>query len=229
MAVDALIFDCDGVLIDSEVVVCRIAAEELTRLGYTISTEVVIARFAGRPEHEMRAEIESDWGHPIPKSYRENVNARTYKAYQTDLRIMPGIKDALDKITLPVCVASSSFPEKLRLGLQTVGLYDHFMPNVISATLVAHGKPKPDVFLFAAGWLKTSPLRCLVIEDSIPGVIAARSAGMRVLGFTGGGHCGPGHAEKLTEAGASAVFNDMRELPSLVAAAETSPLQEDAA
>ncbi len=215
MAVEALIFDCDGVLIDSEVVVCRIAAEELTKLGYTISTEQVITRFAGRPDYEMRAEIERDWGHPIPESYRADVNARTYEAYGSELKIMPGMKEALDEISLPVCVASSSFPEKLQLGLETVGLYDRFMPNVISATLVAHGKPKPDVFLFAAGWMKTSPLRCLVIEDSIPGVVAAKSAGIPVLGFAGGTHCDSGHAERLLAAGASSVFYDMRELPSL--------------
>ena len=222
MPIDALIFDCDGVLIDSEIVVCRIVAEELTKLGYAISTEQVIARFAGRPDHEMRAEIESDWGRPIPGSFREDVNARTYGAYGTELTIMPGIRDALNDITLPVCVASSSFPEKLQLGLQTVDLYHRFTPNILSAALVAHGKPKPDIFLFAAGWLKTSPLRCLVIEDSIPGVIAARSAGMRVIGFTGGSHCGSGHAEKLIEAGASAVFSDMRKLASMVAGAQST-------
>ncbi len=222
MPVDALIFDCDGVLIDSEIVVCRIVAEELTKLGYAISTEQVIARFAGRPDHEMRAEIESDWGRPIPGSFRQDVNARTYGAYATELTIMPGIREALGEMTLPVCVASSSFPEKLQLGLQTVDLYTRFTPNILSATLVAHGKPKPDIFLFAAGWLKTSPLRCLVIEDSIPGVIAARGAGIPVLGFTGGSHCGSGHGETLIQAGASAVFSDMRKLPSLVAAAQST-------
>lgn len=216
MAVDALIFDCDGVLIDSEIVVCRIAAEELTKLGYTIGTGQVIARFAGRPDHEMRAEIEGEWGRPIPATYREEVNARTYEAYGTELKIMPGMEEALAQITVPLCVASSSFPEKLELGLRTVGLYDRFAPNIVSATLVAHGKPKPDVFLFAAGWMKTSPLRCLVIEDSVPGVVAARSAGIPVLGFTGGSHCDPGHARRLTDAGASAVFSEMEELPSLI-------------
>ncbi len=220
MAWDAVIFDCDGVLIDSEILVCRIAAEELTALGYSISTEDVIRRFAGRPEHEMRAEIEKEWGQSIPDAYRENVNARTVASYASELKIMPGMHEALDRITLPVCVASSSFPEKLRLGLETVGLYERFMPNVISATLVAQGKPEPDVFLFAAGWMKTSPMSCVVIEDSVPGVKAARRAGISVLGFTGGAHCYENHGNDLVKAGASSIFTSMAELPALIKSAQ---------
>lgn len=216
MAWDAVIFDCDGVLIDSEILVCRIAAEELTRLGYAISTDDVIRRFAGRPDHEMRAEIESEWGRSIPEDYRPSVNARTADAYESELRIMPGMHEALDQITVPVCVASSSVPEKLRLGLETVGLYARFTPNVISGTLVAHGKPEPDVFLFAAGWMKVSPMSCVVIEDSVPGVKAARGAGMDVLGFTGGAHCSPEHAADLIKAGASSTFTKMAQLPALL-------------
>lgn len=223
MAWEAVVFDCDGVLIDSEILVCRIAAEELTKLGYNITTEEVIRRFAGRPDHEMKAEIEQDWGQPVPDSYRENVNVRTYAAYGRDLKVMPGIAEALDQIKLPVCVASSSFPEKLRLGLETVGLYDRFMPNVISATLVAHGKPQPDVFLFAAGWLRISPKHCVVIEDSVPGVIAARRAGMEVLGFTGGTHCSEGHPDRLIEAGATSTFNNMLDLSSLISSGPFAP------
>lgn len=217
MPFEALIFDCDGVLIDSEIVVCHIAAEELTKLGYTISTQQVIDRFAGRPDHDLRAEIEQDWGRAIPPEYRQRVNDRTVQAYATDLKVMPGVHEALGGITLPICVASSSFPEKLRLGLETVGLYERFAPNVISGTLVARGKPEPDVFVFAAGWVKASPLHCAVVEDSVPGTRAAVRAGMRVLGFAGGSHCGPDHGQHLQEAGASLSFTDMRELPKLLA------------
>ena len=132
---------------------------------------------------------------------------------------MPGLHEALDRIEIPICVASSSFPAKLRLGLETVGIYERFMPNVVSATLVARGKPEPDVFLFAAGWMKTSPMQCLVVEDSVPGVRAAVRAGMTVLGFTGGTHCGQDHAGLLLEAGASSTFAAMAELPELVRSA----------
>src|ERR1700710_2764403 len=104
---EVVIFDCDGVLIDSEILVCRIAAEELTKLGYNITTEQVIERFAGRPDHEMRNEIEQEWGHALPESYREDVNARTIEAYASELKIMPGLQEALDKIDMPICVASS--------------------------------------------------------------------------------------------------------------------------
>ena len=213
---DLIIFDCDGVLIDSEIVVCRIAAEELTRIGYPITTEQVIQRFAGRPDREMRAEIESDWGKPLPSEYTARINQTVEQAYHHELRIINGVADALDLLDVPVCVASSSFPEKLKLGLEMVNLYDRFAPNVISATSVARGKPEPDVFIFAAGWMRVPPKNCLVIEDSTAGVRAGCSAGMRVFGFAGGAHCGPGYRDRLLDAGAELVFDKMTDLPSLV-------------
>jgi beta-phosphoglucomutase-like phosphatase (HAD superfamily) len=100
-----------------------------------------------------------------------------------------------------------------------VGLYDRFAPNIISATSVVYGKPEPDVFLFAAGWMRVMPRNCLVIEDSTAGVRAGRRAGMRVFGFAGGTHCGAGYRERLMEAGAELVFERMTELPSLVESA----------
>jgi HAD superfamily hydrolase (TIGR01509 family) len=210
------IFDCDGVLIDSEIIVCRIAAEELTRLGYTISVDQVIDRFAGRPDREMRAEIAAEMGQPLPDEYTERVNARTEKAYNGELKIVPGVLDALDAISGPICVASSSFPAKLRMGLEAVGLYERFAPNVISATSVAQGKPEPDVFIFAAGWMHFPTHSCVVIEDSVAGVRSASRAGMRVLGFAGGAHSRPGHKERLLRAGAELVFDEMRKLPTLL-------------
>jgi HAD superfamily hydrolase (TIGR01509 family) len=218
--IDLIIFDCDGVLIESEIVVCRIAAEELTHLGYPITTEQVIDRFAGRPDREMRAEIEADMHRPLPEDYKARVDRRTEEAYREELKIMAGVHKALDAIHKPICVASSSFPEKLKMGLQQVGLYDRFAPNVISATSVARGKPEPDIFIFAAGWMHVPPASCLVIEDSVPGVRSAVRAGMRVFGFTGGAHSRPGHAESLTSAGAELVFGQMSKLPDLVHAFE---------
>ena len=212
-----LIFDCDGVLIDSEIVVCRLVAEELTHLGYPQSMEDVIRRFAGRPEREMVAEIEGDWGQSLPREFFSRVKEATQSAYATELRAIPHVAETLDKLRVPFCVASSSYPEKLRLGLQSVGLLEHFEPNVLSASSVAHGKPAPDVFIYAAGWMQKPVADCLVIEDSTHGVHAARGAGMRVFGFTGGQHCGPEHGEKLLEAGAERVFDDFCELTELVA------------
>jgi HAD superfamily hydrolase (TIGR01509 family) len=212
-----VIFDCDGVLIDSEIVVCRLVAEELTHLGYPQTLDDVIRRFAGRPEREMVAEIESDWRQTLPTEFFSRVKTRMEAAYASELRAVAGVAKTLDKLRLPFCVASSSYPEKLRLGLQSVGLLEHFESNVISAYTVAHGKPAPDVFIYAAGWMRKAVAECLVIEDSTHGVHAARSAGMRVFGFVGGKHCGPNHGEKLLEAGAELVFDDFCELVGLLA------------
>jgi HAD superfamily hydrolase (TIGR01509 family) len=214
--VELVIFDCDGVLIDSEIVVCRLVGEELTQLGYTISTREVIDRFAGRPEREMVADIEADWGQTLPGSFFQRCRQRTHEAYGSELQPISGVADMLGRIKIPVCVASSAYPEKLKLGLQSAGLYDRLAPNLISASYVAKGKPAPDVFLYAAGWMRQPVPGCLVIEDSVPGVRAAKAAGMRVVGFTGGSHCQPGHSDRLKDAGADSILSDMRELSQLV-------------
>lgn len=212
MSTELVIFDCDGVLIDSEILVCRLVSEELTDAGYPITMEQVVSRFAGRPEPEMIADIEADWGRSIPRAYFERIKLRVWDAYATDLKATPHVHEALGTLPYPMCVASSSAPEKLRRGLEAVGLYDLFKPNIVSASVVARGKPAPDVFIYAAGWMRTPVAACVVVEDSIPGVRAARAAGMRVIGYVGGSHCPPGHAAALEAAGAQSVFADLREL-----------------
>jgi len=119
-------------------------------------------------------------------------------------------------IALPVCVASSGPPEKISASLNRVGLWDRFAPHIFSAVQVRHGKPAPDLFLFAAEQMQAAPARCLVIEDSLAGIAAAVAAGMTVLGFHGGSHCRPGHGDTLRAAGAIAIFDDMRLLPGLI-------------
>jgi len=126
------------------------------------------------------------------------------------------IGEAIAAIDLPKCVASSGTPEKIKHGLTCAGLYDALAPHIFSATQVQRGKPAPDLFLFAAEQMRASPGRCVVIEDSVPGVTGARAAGMTVLGFHGGSHCLPGHADKLRAAGATVTFDDMRQLPGLI-------------
>jgi HAD superfamily hydrolase (TIGR01509 family) len=213
---DLVIFDCDGVLVDSEVISCRAHAETLTRHGYPITPEQVLKRFLGVSDREARLAIEQEIGRSLPDDLEAQVKAATLKFYAGDLQAIANVGDAIDAIALPKCVASSGTPEKIRHGLICAGLFDQLAPHIFSATQVKRGKPAPDLFLFAAEQMKAKPGRCVVIEDSVPGVTGARAAGMVVLGFHGGSHCPPGHAAMLRDAGAAVTFGDMRELPDLV-------------
>ena len=211
-----LIFDCDGVLVDSEMLVCTAVSEVLTRLGYPITPEDVVRRFSGRPEREILLEVADDWGRPVPAAYDTAMEERVHRAYASELRAVARVPEVIGRLRVPKVVASSSAPAKLEQGLRLVGLYPHFAPNIVSVHSVAAGKPSPDVFVFAAGWMRTSVQQCLVIEDSVPGVRAACAAGMRVWGFTGGSHCSPGHDRRLLDAGAERVFTHMHELPDVL-------------
>ena len=139
--------------------------------------------------------------------------------FETDLLPMEGIEAALQALPFRRCVASSSAPARLHQSLSLTGLLRYFEPHIFSATQVARGKPAPDLFLFAAAAMAAAPEHCVVIEDSVAGVHASVAARIPVIGFSGGGHCRPGHAERLRDAGASAVCDDMRSLPALVSAA----------
>lgn len=214
-----LIFDCDGVLVDSEIIVCTAMSEEMTRLGYPLTPEDVVRRFAGRPEREIMREVALDWGQAVPERYFSAMKERVNRAFASELQAIAGAAETIARMSLPRVVASSSAPHKLEQGLRFVGLHHLFAPNILSVHAVAAGKPSPDVFIFAAGWMHTPVHGCLVIEDSEPGVRAARAAGMRVFGFTGGSHCVPGHAERLLKAGAERVLTHMRELPDAVPSA----------
>jgi HAD superfamily hydrolase (TIGR01509 family) len=213
---DLIVFDCDGVLVDSEVISCRTHAEMLTRHGYPISSEQVHDRFLGRSSREARVEIERELGRMLPDDLDVQLKAGLYRSFSATLEAIPGIEQALAGISQPVCVASSGSPERIRTSLTLVNLYQRFAPNIFSALQVRNGKPAPDLFLFAAAQMQVPPARCLVIEDSVPGVIAACAAGITVLGFHGGSHCRPNTAEMLRGAGAAATFDDMRRLPALI-------------
>ena len=215
--VDLVIFDCDGVLVDSEVISCRAHAETLTRHGYPITSEQVFDRFLGRSMRQATLEVEAELGRSLPDDFHTQVYAEIFRLFAASLEATPHIEEALAAIALPVCVASSGPPEKISASLNRVGLYDRFAPHIFSAVQVRKGKPAPDLFLFAAEQMRTSPARCLVIEDSVSGITGALAAGMTVLGFHGGSHCGPGYADTLRTAGAIATFDDMRQLPDLVA------------
>jgi HAD superfamily hydrolase (TIGR01509 family) len=215
--IDLVIFDCDGVLVDSEVISCRAHAETLTRHGYPITADQVLVRFLGVSDREARMTIEAELGRSLPDDFEKQVKQATLQFYADDLRSIPHVGEAIAAIALPKCVASSGTPEKIRHGLECAGLYDLLAPNIFSATQVKRGKPAPDLFLFAAGQMQTSPARCVVIEDSVPGITGALAAGMAVLGFHGGSHCRPGYADKLRAASAIMTIDDMRQLPDLIA------------
>jgi HAD superfamily hydrolase (TIGR01509 family) len=214
--VDLIIFDCDGVLVDSEVISCRAHALVLTRHGYPITEQQVLARFLGVSEREARQIVEAEIGRKLP-DIEAQIHQETLRFYEGDLKAIAHVGDAIAAIQLPKCVASSGTPEKIRHGLSCAGLYDQLAPHIFSATQVQRGKPAPDLFLFAAGQMKAAPERCVVIEDSAPGIIGARAAGMTVLGFFGGSHCSSEHEAMLRTAGAARTFADMRELPGLIA------------
>ena len=214
--VDLVIFDCDGVLVDSEVISCRAHAETLTRHGYPITAEQVLERFLGVSDREARQTIEREMGRELPDDFEAQMKQAALQRYTGELGAIPNIGEAIDAIRLQ-CVASSGTPEKIHHGLTCAGLYDQLAPHIFSATQVSRGKPAPDLFLFAAEQMKAQPARCLVIEDSVPGVTGGCAAGMTLLGFHGGSHCPPGHAEMLRAAGATFTFDDMRILPDLIA------------
>jgi beta-phosphoglucomutase-like phosphatase (HAD superfamily) len=219
---DLVIFDCDGVLVDSEVISCRAHAETLTRHGYPITADQVLDRFLGVSEREARLMIEHETSRKLPEDFESQIKQATLQSYADDLRAISYVGEAIAAIGVPKCVASSGTPDKIRHGLTCTGLYHQFAPHIFSASQVKHGKPAPDLFLFAASQMQATPARCLVIEDSVPGVTGARAAGMTVFGFHGGSHCRPGHADTLRAAGAAVIFDDMRELPGLIGRIEAN-------
>ena len=210
-AVELVIFDCDGVLIDSERLGVKVDAAALRELGWALSEDEVIARFVGRSDRENRAAIEAHLGHRLPAGWGEQVDEQYRQAFAAELTPVEGVLEALDQITLPTCVASSGTHEHLRYTLELTGLYDRFAGRIFGADDVAAGKPAPDLFLHAASELGAKPAGCVVVEDSRPGVLAARAAGMRSLAFAGG--LTPA---ELLEGPGTVVFHDMRELPGLL-------------
>lgn len=212
-----LIFDCDGVLIDSEVVACRVDAACLAEIGVAVTAEQIMARYVGIGLTEMLADIAQQVGRELPADLADAMRRRTAAAFATELRAIVGVEAVLSRPGQPRCVASGSEPARIHQSLTLTGLLQHFHPHVFSATQVARGKPAPDLFLFASTAMQVLPANCLVIEDSVAGVQAARAAGMEVLGFAGGSHCRPGHDDRLRDAGAAAVFTDMSRLPELLA------------
>jgi HAD superfamily hydrolase (TIGR01509 family) len=209
---DLIIFDCDGVLLDSEIILARAHAKAFSRAGWPVSELELLRRFVGIADPDMYRTVELELGRALPNNHDAFVKTEIERAYREDLQAVVGVHSVVASIKLPICVASSSSPSKLKLGLTLVNLHEQFAPNIFSATMVARGKPAPDLFLFAAQQMNVASSRCVVIEDSVAGVRAAVAAGMPVIGFCGASHCGAQHAATLMTEGAIATAKSMAEL-----------------
>ena len=205
-----MIFDCDGVLVDTELISNTVLAGLLTEAGLPTTLEYCMRDYRGRSLPSVMELAEQRFGGPLPG----DVGARYYEAveevFARELEPVPGVIAALDRISLPSCVASSGPHHKMAVTLRTTGLWERFEGRIFSATEVRHGKPAPDLFLHAAARMGFDPARTAVVEDSVPGIEAAIAAGMRALAFAR--HCDPA---ELAAAGGEP-FDDMAELPALL-------------
>ena len=206
MAPDLIVFDCDGVLVDSEALVVEVEAELLTAAGFAITAEEITERFVGLSYQSMMEALAEDHGRPVPDELSERVQQAALDEFPTRLKPVQGMDSLLAGLRTPRCVASSSDLARIELSLAVTGLSGYFEPDrIFSAQMVKRGKPAPDLFELAASRLDVAPSACLVVEDSPAGVTAASAAGMHVVGFVAAGHATPSLGDRLLEAGAGEV------------------------
>ena len=206
---DLIIFDCDGVLIDSEVLSCRCLSEVLARYGITLGVDQAQDLFLGRSVTAVREHYDA-LGHSIPEQFPDELRASIRAAFHSSLCPIEGVNSVLEDLLIPHCVASSSDVDRVSFSLSLTGLARHFDTRLYTSQMVERGKPAPDLFLYAAERMKVAPHRTLVIEDSISGVKAGKAAGMIVWGFVGGSHYQSRDGKAiLREAGADRVFGRM--------------------
>jgi len=210
-----LIFDCDGVLVDSEVLAHETLLDMMAALGRPMTMDEAMREFAGGSLADTLATAERLLGRPVPEDVGRHFGQLLLERFRRELKPMPGVRDAILALPYRRCVASSSSPERLRLSLEVTGLAPLF-EHVFSAVQVANGKPAPDLYLLAAGTMGEPTDQCIVIEDTPRGVVAGRAAGARVIGFAGAAHATPVLAENLRHAGANVVIGSMHELPAVV-------------
>jgi HAD superfamily hydrolase (TIGR01509 family) len=211
-----VIFDCNGVLVDSEPIAAAVLAEALGRVGVTVSGETVLRRFQGRRPSDVFAAIETATATKLPAEFSATVATETLRRMRSELRAVSHAAHALTWIRGPKAVASSSPPDRVRLSLEVTGLLRFFEPRLFSASQVGRGKPAPDLFLLAAARCHIDPAKCIVVEDSAPGVTAAVAAGMTPVGFVGSSDTPGRLAASLIAAGARTVVGDLRGLKSTI-------------
>ncbi|WP_259781121.1 HAD family hydrolase [Aestuariispira ectoiniformans] len=213
---DLVIFDCDGVLVDSEALSTKVWVQFLADHGLPYGTEDIAAH-AGLTDRALRNLISEETGYELPDDTPQQIEERATSLFDNELNALPGVLDAVSRLTLPKCVCSNSGMARLHRSLRTVGLFDHFGPDrIYHASLVGKPKPAPDLHLHALERMGATAEHAVVIEDSVTGVTAARAAGITVFGYTAASHLGEDQADKLRAAGASLVFNDMNELDRLL-------------
>lgn len=218
-----LILDCDGVLVDSEAIAINIERHMLSQWGLDYDQEHYLSRFVGLANRDYHAQLRSDAdraGAALPDDFAAQMQSAIWARFEHELAGLPGVERLVGSFPGPVAVASSSEAAKLTRKLDLTGLSGLFSDHVFSADLVTNGKPAPDLFLHAAHAIGVDPASCLVVEDSINGIRAARAAGMTAFGYTGGGHADPGLPARLETAGAHAVFASHADIVSALSDAE---------
>lgn len=213
--IELIIFDCDGVLADSELKAFQAQAEVISEAGIPLTAKD-IEPYMGVVGTEMYRDIAGKYNHPLPADMSERFVARILQLAKSKSLDMPGIKDVLSDLEQKFCVASNGEIARLRGTLKAAQLDGFFSDNIFNAEMVERGKPAPDLFLLAARKMGVAPENCLVVEDSIHGIAAAVAANMKVLGFTGGCHCPPDHGQVLLAKGAIQIFDNIRHLPTLI-------------
>lgn len=209
--IELVIFDCDGVLVDSELITNRVFAAMLNELGLPLTPEYLLQHFVGRSMQHCWERIAVMLGAPVPARVQQEFQLRTSAALTAQVQAVRGVEAVLDSLHVPYCVASSGSHEKMATTLGATGLLPRFANRIFSSSEVAQGKPAPDIFLHAARRCGTEPAFCAVIEDSPAGVTAGVAAGMTVFGY-----CAFTPEERLREAGAHYTFNNMARLPELL-------------
>ena len=219
MSTDLIIFDCDGVLVDSELIGCQIEVDCLQAAGFPITLSTLLRDFVGTSNAAMYAALEARFGRPVPADLEDKMRDRVLAAFRSDLQPVDGIGKVVAGLKKPVCVASSSEPDRIRLSLELTGLLSFFEPHLFSSTMVQNGKPAPDLFLHAADRMGVAPTRCVVVEDSVAGVRAALAAEMSVVGLSAASHCDAAHGQRLRQAGAARVVTSTAALGEILQAA----------
>jgi HAD superfamily hydrolase (TIGR01509 family) len=215
-----VIFDCDGVLVNSEAIYVKSEIQFLSDAGFHFERRAYMEAFMGLSHNDWHAKLETAVqernGHPLPENFFESLDTYIRQRFESELKSISGVRSAVANLELMCCVASSTPLPFLQWKLEHTGIADLFSAGIFSADMVDCGKPAPDLFLHAAAAMGIEPRHCIVVEDSANGVIAGQAAGMQVIGFTGGDHCPPDHEAILMSSGAQVVIDDFAKLGSTI-------------